>query len=145
MEINFDIPPPIVFSLEFSPALTKSWFWKDLPSNFKGFYGCSMARVNEIISKVNYSFVQAHKIDVDIVRNDKLEKFGKIPMDMVSLYTTGVFPMCSTGTSHFQNEVGCRRWTSLQPTESVVQMWDYIFSRMPAHLLNAVPFRLYVG
>jgi hypothetical protein len=27
METNYEIPPPIVFSLEYSPALTKSWFW----------------------------------------------------------------------------------------------------------------------
>jgi hypothetical protein len=27
METNYEIPPPVIFSLEYSPALTKSWFW----------------------------------------------------------------------------------------------------------------------
>ena len=144
MEFNYDLPPPMAFSLEYSPALTQNWFWKSLPSTFKGFYGCSLSRIAEIADKYGYKIVQVHNIDVDLVRKDLAPKLGDIPHDALTWWMQGTYDLCSSGATHWHNPGGCKYWLGLHPDHALLAAWEWVTTMLPQNILRAVPFRLYL-
>jgi hypothetical protein len=149
METNYEVPPPIVFALEYSPALTRDWFWKS--QTFKGFYGCSMARVAEIARARGYVLVQAHNIDVDLVRADlavpAFVPVGTRPATARTLWDRGVRPMCAGSGGHLGLPAGgsCSYLADAgSADEGARRLWAHLFANVPAETLRQVPFRLYV-
>jgi hypothetical protein len=143
MESNYDIPPPLVFSIEYSPALTENWFWKTLPADFKGFYGCSLSRIVQIARRFGYDLIQANNIDVELVRRDFSPRFGNISHDAAYWWKTGVLPHC-VGGGHFLNPGSCAAWIDMPPRDALLAMWTYITTKLPIETIRKVPFRLYL-
>lgn len=145
METNYEVPPPIVFALEYSPALTQGWFWRSL--SFKGFYGCSMARVAEIAAAHGYAIVQAHNIDVDLVRTDLLAADAvdafRAPGAVRALWERGVRPYCYGHTGHMGMPQGCGHLMGVSNDEAVRRLWAHLLNNVPAATMAQVPFRLY--
>lgn len=149
METNYEVPPPVVFALEYSPALTRDWFWKS--QTFKGFYGCSIARVAEIARVRGYVLVQAHDIDVDLVRADlavpALVPLGARPATTRTLWERGVRPVCASSGGHLGLPGGgsCNYLADVSADEAARRLWAHLFANVQAETLRQVPFRLYVS
>ncbi len=143
MEANFDIPPPIVFAVEPSPELSREWFWQ-IKTPFKGFYGCSLSRIEELARQYGYSLVQASIPDAELVRND-LVPHG-VATDAPTLYNRGVWPDCRR-TTHFDVPGGCAYFMGLKggANEAMRRVWQVIHERMPLDILKLTPFRLYIS
>jgi hypothetical protein len=140
MEVNFEIPPPIVFSVEFSEHIAKSWFWSSL-QGLKGYYGCSLKRVELIGRRFGYSIIQAPYINADLVRNDLLSPFGDIPRDALSH-----FPGLARGCDvlPYWGRGKCAAWRSMSPEAVLLEMWASLTTLLPLETLRAVPFQLYI-
>lgn len=147
MEINYDLPPPLVFSLEYTPAVATGWFWRSL--SFKGLYGCSLARIYEIGRAFNYSLVQAYGIDADLVRDDLLPSAAAAAVtDPVALYKRGALPQCSAFGGHFAWPTRCHGLQALverDPEDALVEVFRHIQQHLPLATRREVLFRLYLA
>jgi hypothetical protein len=144
MEINYELPPPIVFAVEYTEAIASSWFWAN--ETFRGFYGCSISRVHEVARYYGYSLVQAFQIDVDLVRDDLLPTSAPtLVTDPMTLYTRGVVPSCSQGANHFGYETGCRGLMAKTPQAALEAVWRHLLAKIPVRELRQVLYRLYLA
>ena len=85
--------------------------------------------------------IQAHQLNVDLVRSDRLPAFGRLTDDLRGIWQRGVLTWC-TARSHIGLAEGCAAWFNLPPEEAYRSVWAHLMTVVPAAQLKAVPFTL---
>jgi len=125
MELNFEIPPPVKFSVLYTPDLGNGWFWKK--NKMKGFYGCSVSYANDVMSKAGYVLLQTHGLDADFVAKEYAYLFGDIPTDPEILWINGCYAHMKILQIHhfgYRNVVDWVNTPSLE--EKVLKIWGNV-------------------